>query len=594
MKQNLWSVLAISLFALGVMAGCAAPAAAPAAEEEGVAPAMDDERAGTVIFDIDQGSVADPNLWNPFAPGRRLDHGLMQAMAEPLVILNYETGEYMPWLAASVEASEDSSSWTITLREGITWSDGEAFDADDVLYTVNLATSGADLQISTFEGLESVEKIDDLTIRFNLEESDVRFIDANIATKQGAGFIVVPEHIWADVEDPVTFAFSEPLFTGPYVIESASENEFVYTRDDAWWGAAAGFQNLPAPDKLVWTAYGNEEARTGAMGQGELDSLMNVNLGAFLALRQLNENVVGWRDGLPYTWIDPCARNLEFNHTQAPWDDPEMRRAIAHIIDRDQIIDIAYEGSTIASSSFLPAFPPLQTYVNAAEAAGIYDEHPIMVNDVDAAAAILESKGYVLNADSGYYEKDGEELSAEITSFDDTEFNDTASLIVEQLQAAGINASHSIQPIPEFIDNLLGAGFELYIFFGGCGSATEPWQSMDAYNVNHIPEDTSEQVGGFYNNAARWNSDVAAEYSAIVDRIRDLPLNDPAVEPLFIEAMDLWLSETPAVPLVEAVKLVPFDTTHWTNWPTSENNYIQPATWWQSAHVIIHNLEAVR
>ncbi len=599
MQRPLWlPIVTLLLWGL-ILSGCATAQPAPASDggdtTQPVADAsMDGDRAQTVIFDIDQGTVPDPNLWNPFAPSRRLEHGLMQAMAEPLVILNYETGEYMPWLAASVEANDDSAVWTITLREGITWSDGEAFDADDVIFTVNLATSGGDLQIQSFDGLESVEKVDDLTIQFNLAGPDVRFVDANIATKQGGGFIVVPEHLWANVEDPTTFTFSEPVFTGPYVLESASENEFVYVRNDDWWGAATGFQDLPAPQKLVWTAYGNEEARTAAMGQGELDSLMSVNLGAFLALKQLNSNVTGWTDGLPYTWVDPCARNLEFNHPKAPWDDADMRLAINYAVNRDQIIDIAYEGSTTASMSFLPAFPPLQRYVDAAEAAGLYDTYPIMIHDADQAKAIIESKGYVLNESSGYYEKDGEELATSITSFDDTEFNDTASLIVEQLQAIGINASHSIQPIPEFIENLLGAGFDMYVFFGACGSATEPWQSMNAYNVSHVPEDASEQVGGFYANAPRWNTETAAAYSAIVDQIRDLPLNDAAVEPLFIEAMDLWLSELPAVPLVEAVKLVPFDSTYWTNWPTSENNYVQPATWWQSAHVIIHNLEAVK
>jgi len=58
-----------------------------------------------------------------------------------------------------------------------------------------------------------------------------------------------------------------------------------------------------------------------------------------------------------------------------------------------------------------------------------------------------------------------------------------------------------------------------------------------------------------------------------------------------VEAMGYWMSELPSIPLVEAIKLVPFDETYWTGWPTKDNNYIQPATWWQSGHVIIHNLE---
>ena len=119
MKQPLYHSLIALLLSVMVLAGCTAPASPEGASvddsQQTASDGADTERANTVIFDIDQGPVTDPNLWNPFAPSRRLDHGLMQAMAEPLVILNYETGEYMPWLAASVEANDDSSVWTMTL-----------------------------------------------------------------------------------------------------------------------------------------------------------------------------------------------------------------------------------------------------------------------------------------------------------------------------------------------------------------------------------------------------------------------------------------------------------------------------------------------
>jgi peptide/nickel transport system substrate-binding protein len=51
------------------------------------------------------------------------------------------------------------------------------------------------------------------------------------------------------------------------------------------------------------------------------------------------------------------------------------------------------------------------------------------------------------------------------------------------------------------------------------------------------------------------------------------------------------MDELPVIPITQAKKIIPFDTTYWTGWPTFENDYIHPPTWWQSTHVIIHNLQ---
>ena len=519
-------------------------------------------------------------------------------MQEPLFFLNFESekGEFVPWLAETMTSNEDATVWTLVLREGVKWSDGEAFNADDIVFSINMMMANPDLDVrQDFSNVEDIEKMDDLTVQFTLKEPDQRFQQNNFVTRHSAGIYIVPEHIWAD-KDPMTFTFYDPekgwpVFTGPYKLVSASETEFVYERRDTWWGVETGFMDeMPKPEKLIWRAYGTEETRTATMAKNDLDSLMAVGLGSFLALKQLNPNILAWTDGLPYAWIDPCSRTFDFNHTKEPWDDPEMRWAINYAINRDQIVEIAYEGITIPSPHFFPAYAPLNRYVDLAKDAGLYDKYPLMTSDPDKAKEIIESKGSVKNEKTGYYEKDGKEFTMTITSFDDTEFNDMAALIVEQLQSIGINAVHDIQPIPEFVDNLLNARFDTYVFFGACGSVNEPWLSMDSYNIRHIPAE-GEPVSGFYRNAFRWNTEATAEYSAIVDEIRDLPLGDPKVDELFVEAMDIWLSEVPNLPMVEAPKLLPFDETYWTGWPTAEDNYIQPATWWQSTHYIIHNLE---
>ena len=125
---------------------------------------------------------------------------------EPLFILNYETGEIMPWLAESSEQNEAADVWTITLREGIEWSDGEPMTADDVVFTINmlLNTLNLDMAGEMVTWVASVEKVDELTTQFNLTGPNPRFILDHFAAKINGRHNIMPEHIWAD-QDPIDF-----------------------------------------------------------------------------------------------------------------------------------------------------------------------------------------------------------------------------------------------------------------------------------------------------------------------------------------------------------------------------------------------------
>ena len=88
----------------------------------------------------------------------------------------------------------------------------------------------------------------------------------------------------------------------------------------------------------------------------------------------------------------------------------------------------------------------------------------------------------------------------------------------------------------------------------------------------------------------RWSGDAADKYSYLVDEIGSLPLGDPKIDELFVEAMQIWFRELPVIPITQARKIIPFNTTYWTNWPTYQNDYVHPPTWWQHTHIIIHQL----
>jgi peptide/nickel transport system substrate-binding protein len=160
-------------------------------------------------------------------------------------------------------------------------------------------------------------------------------------------------------------------------------------------------------------------------------------------------------------------------------------------------------------------------------------------------------------------------------------------VIVEQLRAAGIDAT--ARPLQEVTanDNRANGNFGIAYNWDTCGSVNEPWVSLNQMNVSrYVPIGSRAS-----SNNPRWNTEGAQAYSEIVDQIGVLPLGDPSIPEMVVNAYRYIYDETPFISLVQAVKLVPFDTTYWTNWPTAENNYNHPATWWNSTHQIILNLQ---
>ncbi len=551
--------------------------------------AQDVPREDTVIFDLDR-TIKDPDNFNWFTPGTKRMHGAHQAMWEPLFILNYYTGELEPWLGTSFEPNDTHDVWTLTLREGVEWSDGEAFNADDVMFTVGMALNDENLssrEAATVRAqVASIEKIDDLTVRFELTDPNPRFHVENFGVRVFGSFLIMPEHIWAG-QDPATFAFNPPIGTGPYTLTSTATNRAIWDRNDDWWGAKTGFMDLPEPRRLIWLESGGEENRAQLMASNQMDAAQNVTVGTFEAIRVRNPNVIAWYEDYPYAVADPCSRQLEINTTVAPWDDPAMRRAVAHIIDRNQIVNIALEGTTVASDTMFAQFGAMSPYIDAVKEAGL--ALPTRA-DVEAGQALIEAAGYTKN-DEGMYEKDGQPLEVSIhVNSASTEYVRTIDVIVEQLQRAGIDAKSVPVENGVFWGEVLPLGsYEMTYSWLSCGSVNEPWSSMSRYTNNAIAP-VGERAPGF-NNTGRWDTDATTAYSEIVNRMGELALDDPAIPGMVAEAYQYLADEVPFIPLVQSAKLLPYNTTYWTGWPTAENDYNHPFFWWNHTHQIIHNLE---
>jgi peptide/nickel transport system substrate-binding protein len=354
-------------------------------------------------------------------PDERRNTGYHQAVSEPLFILNYETGEIQPWLAESMTSNDALDVWTLNLREGAEWSDGEAFNADDVVFTIQLLLDDETGTLGYAAGLQawvsSVEKVDDYTVVFNLSRPNPRFQLDNFSVRIWGGINMLPEHVWAD-KDPYTFTNYDPeqgwpLGTGPYVIKSASNTEYVYDLNPDYWGAKTGVFKLPEPLRAIWIVTGNDSIRSTLAVSNEVDSIMDVTLGAFQAMQAQNPKINAWVDGMPFVWLDPCAREMSvsMDPSNAPWDDPEMRWMLNNVIDREEIIAIAYEGVTIPSRTIYVEYGGLFPTIDAIEEAGLAMS---ITANLEAAEAILIAKGYERNAVDGLWQKDGHVLGIRI------------------------------------------------------------------------------------------------------------------------------------------------------------------------------------
>lgn len=560
---------------LALGAAMAVPVASLAAE------LVDVPRSETLIIDHAQTPQNAYENWNYLMPSSVLRAiGLHQFLMEPLFVLNLESGVIEPWLGESFTPNDTLDVWTLKIRDGAAWQDGEAFNADDVVYTINamlehapaLRDSGAIANM-----VDTVEKVDDLTVVFNLTQPNPRFQLDHFAVRVWGAVMIAPEHIFAD-QDPTAFTnYAEdgslPVGTGPYKLVSTSPAEFIYDRDDNWWAAKIGFQDLPAPKRIIYMVNPTEQVRADLAVNDEIDIAWDMSLGTFQTIQAQNPNWITWQNDPIGPWPDPCHRGFNLNFAVEPWGDVEMRKAIDLGIDRQAINLYAFDGIAKTSRSMYPEYGGLLPIIDALDAKGMTFASK---SDPEAARTIFESKGYEQGSD-GIYAKDGEVLSIVFQvrdgSVDEIRMGE---VLVEQLRKIGVDASLQRLNFSNLVTNRHNGEFEGIIIGVGCGSVSEPWYTMDQFSTRHLVPVGESASAAF----GRWSGEDAERFSAIIAEVGVLPLGDAAIQAKVEEAYELWFDNRVAFPIVQAKFLLGFNTTYWDNWPTAENNYMQPGYWW--------------
>lgn len=606
LSTKIFVLICILSFVLSSCAAPAAPTTAPAAATEPPksdqpaqpAPAanpmdyLNAPREDTVIFDQPYKLETFDN-WNPYTPGNSYGWGMSEIGSDGLMYLNYGDGKYIMWMAESVTSNDDATEWTLKLRKGITWNDGVPFTADDIVYSINLQIGNEKLGNHFYwvEWLDKMEKLDDLTVKFTLKKTNVRFAAERFGGALGLfQDAYVPKHIWETVEDPTTFKNFDlekglPLSTGAYILAKVTTNEVIMVRNDNWWGAKTGFAKLPEPKKVVYSYVGTEEVRTQTAINNGFDSMQDITPGALEAIVAQNPKWEAWYKEKPYSAPDPCARIISINSAKEPWNDKDMRKMLSLVMNRQQIVDIAYEGSTTLAAYFWPAYPSMKPYADLIPK-DVYDS--FLTPDLEKAAEIMTSKGYVKGAK--YWAKDGKDLTLEIQVPEDfIELIRIGDVYVEQLQKFGINAN-VMKLGSVFYDNASNGDYEAQSNWFACGSINEPWSTLNQFTGEAAPLGERAK-GGPINNQWRWSN---KEYSDLVAQIGVTKLDDPKLLELTKKALAILYDELPAIPAAQSRKIVPFNYTYWTGWPTQQNYYIWPCNWCSVFAVAMTKLEKAK
>jgi peptide/nickel transport system substrate-binding protein len=354
-------------------------------------------------------------------PGQ--NHGIVgRVLADSLVDADPETGEILPWLASAWEVSEDGKTFTFTLQEGVTFSDGTAFDAEVV--KANLDASAQQVEDGEgwyFQGLfddyEGTEVKSDLEAVVTFSRPNPSFLPT-LATSQLA------------IQSPASFENSyeqrdngEFIGTGPFVLDSYTPNEgIVLTRreDYAWPSGAATHEGKASIEKVTISFVDEQSVRESALQSGETDLAQNPTTQVADQL-EASGYALTFRaqSGIPYS--------LVLNLTDEALQDIDVRRALSKAIDRDAIV-----------SGVTGERQPRSTSVITPQTTGYADVSDHLAFDLEGANTLLDDAGWTAG-DDGIREKGGKRLTFElILWWEPQEISDALQLLKEQLAQAGI------------------------------------------------------------------------------------------------------------------------------------------------------------
>lgn len=309
-------------------------------------------------------------------------------------------GEMIPAVAEKYELSEDGTTYTFTLRDGVKFHNGQTVTAEDVVYSINRCAAVPEGQekplVAAFSAVKSVEALDEKTVAVTIAQRDLEFISYMTAAIIPAGYA-----------DQAT----APVGTGPFrFVSRTPQQDFVMERFEDYWGAPAWL------DKVTYKICENADALVMNLNGSSIDLCAHLTSAQASQLNQNFQVLEGTMN---------LVQAIYLNNQAKPFDNQLVRQALCYAIDRQGIMDMVADGhGTAVGSSIYPAF----TKYFLPE---LVDKYP---HSVEKAKELLAQAGY----------PNGFDMTISVPNNYQPHM-DTAEVVAEQLREAGIRVT--IQPV---------------------------------------------------------------------------------------------------------------------------------------------------
>lgn len=583
------AVLAVAALAAPAASFAQDSLAATAPKEITPASLPDVPRNQTVVLGWGVAASSPIGVTNPWAlPGYTHQEGNV-FMWEPLMYFGIFKGEFIPWLADSMEYTDDTfMALEIKLNKDAKWSDGTPVTAKDVAYTFDGQLNNEKLPYhANFDQfVESTTVVDDLTVSVKFKTPAPRFKFEVLTEKFDTGIPIVPA-AWMAAQADYTMApgATEIPHSGPYDLIAWNPNQKIFDYRPDWWAVTAGRIAEPAVKRIIIANITGVAMDTVAQRivNNEFDSALDMRssvIGNILA--QNPEVTTHTGNESPFGYLDWWPNSLWMNTQIEPYSDVRVRRAISLSIDRDVINDVLYEGAQIATIYPFPLYPNLQAFADSPGVKALEEQYQPRKYDTEEAAKLMTEAGFALNGD-GLWEKDGKTVDATIQGFENIH-GDIVPILVEMLRNSGFDAAINFGP--DAYQNMADGKEGLYMF----GHGASLFDPFEAFNLFHGKYSTN--IGTAAGNS-RWSRYKNPEFDAILDAIAPLSSDDPKFIEGATQALGIYWRDQIDVPIIQWLHRIAYNQHYWTNWPTSTNPGMgtNGAFWAQTGTLVITSLQ---
>jgi peptide/nickel transport system substrate-binding protein len=472
---------------------------------------------------------------------------------EPMMIYNTMTGEIVPWLATGYEYSDDNSQLTFTIREGVNWSDGEPLTANDVQFTFeymaeHTALPGTEGARGSIPLIESVEATDDVTVVFTLTQPfSPAFYDI-------AEQMIIPQHIWSEVDDPVTFTNENPVGSGPFTEIGTFEDQYYEVlKNPNYWQ-----EGKPYIDGFACPVLSNNDAANLATINGEVDMASNF-------IPDIEQTYIAKDPEHFHYWFPAVGATVHLyaNTTRAPFDDVNVRKAISMGINRDQIVAVA-----------------MYDYTHPADATGLSDafdkwrsEEAVAAGDwvtlnVERANQLLDEAGLTRDGDVRRL-PDGTEMSYDINVVSGwSDWVSACQIMAQNLEDIGIRAQVQTYDFSAWFDRVQKGEFDLSI--GWSSDGPTPFQ----FYRGVMSSRTALEIGELA--AENWQRFASEEADELLDQFAATTDEAEQME-IAAQLQMIYVENAPGIPLFPGPNWGEFSTLRFTDFPSAENPYAKLA-----------------